>query len=57
MKCKVLVVPGYGAALLGMPDIKLLNVLNILCNTVNVLQRCKGIMHKQQKRNATQTKI
>ena len=35
-KCRIrnfYVVPGYGQTLLGMPDIKLLNIFNISCNT------------------------
>ena len=33
-KCIFFVVPGYGEVLLGMPDIELLNILHMNCNTV-----------------------
>ena len=32
--CIFFVVPGDGDALLGMPDIELLNILNVNCNTI-----------------------
>ena len=33
--CNFLVVPGNGQALLGIPDTKLLNILNISCSTIS----------------------
>ena len=33
--CKFFVVPGIRQALLGMPDIKMLNIININCNTID----------------------
>ena len=32
--CKFFVVPGSGQALLGMPDIAMLNIININCTTI-----------------------
>ena len=45
-KCKTcifFVVPGDGEALLEMPDIELLNILNINCNTVDAEKDKKGV--------------
>ena len=36
------VVPGNEEALLGMPDIELLNILNINCNTIGTEEEEKG---------------
>ena len=33
--CKFFLVPGNGQALLGMPDIDMLDIININCNTIN----------------------
>ena len=44
-KCIFFVVPANGEALLGIPDIELLNILNINCNTVGT---DKGKMQKLQ---------
>ena len=41
--CIFLVVPGDGEALLGMPYIELLNILNINCNTVGAEKAEKGM--------------
>ena len=43
LTCEFLEVVGNGAALLVMPDIELLNILDITCNTVAVPQSCKEI--------------
>ena len=32
--CKFFVIPGNGQALLGMPDIGMLNIIKINCNTI-----------------------
>ena len=37
-KCNLFVVPGNGQALLGMPDIEILNILNINCNTIGTME-------------------
>ena len=41
-KMHFFVVPGNGETLLGMPDIELLNLLNINCNTVGTNKEGKG---------------
>ena len=43
LTCKCFVVQGNGTALLGMPDIELLSILCVKCNTVHRPQRCKEI--------------
>ena len=35
MKCRFFLVYGEGPALLGMPDIKLLNILSIMCEVIS----------------------
>ena len=32
--CNFLVVPGYRQTLLGMPDMEILNILSVGCNTI-----------------------
>ena len=41
-KCIFFVVSGDGDALLGMPDIELLNILQINCNTIGIEKEVKG---------------
>ena len=53
--CRLFVVLGNELALLGMPDIKQLDIHNTKCNTIEASQQIKQI--KKQKGNATQTKI
>ena len=40
--CNFFVVPGNGQALLGMPDIKTLDILTITCNTIDTQEVDKG---------------
>ena len=47
--CIFFVVPGNGEALLGMPDIELLNILNINSNTIGTDKEEKGINCKMRK--------
>ena len=50
-KCIFFVVPGDGDALLGMPYIELLNILQSNCNTLGTKKGEKGMNYKN-KRNA-----
>ena len=54
--CKFFVIPGTGAALLGIPDIKLFYILSIMCNTIDRSQRCTDI-NAQMKEEKCNTKI
>ena len=51
-KCIFFVVPGDGNALLGMPDIELLNIMQINCNTIGTKKEEKGVKDNENKRNA-----
>ena len=42
-KCRFCVVPGEGPALIGMPDIKLLNILKIICEVIDDRHESKKI--------------
>ena len=35
VKCRFLVVPGDGPALLGMPDIELFGIIRVMCGTID----------------------
>ena len=43
-------VPGDEDALLGMPDIELLNILQINCNTMGTKKEEKGMSYNQRKK-------
>ena len=43
LACKVLVVPGNGSAVLGMPDNELLDILNVRLNTMDTPKRWREI--------------
>ena len=51
-KCIFFVVPGDGDALLGMPDIELLNILQINCDTTGTKEEERGMNYNQSKKNA-----
>ena len=49
-KCIFFIVPGNGEALLGMPNIELLNILNINCNTRSTEKEKKVVLCKHRLR-------
>ena len=51
-KMHLFVVPWNGDTLLGMPDIELLNILQLNCNTIGTKNEEKGTNYNHNKRNA-----
>ena len=47
MLCRFFVLLGYGPSLLGMPDIEVLDILTIHCNTIDTKSSTDQIRRKQ----------